>query len=364
MGLFDKIKGEFIDIIEWLDPTQDVMVYRFDRYQNEIKNGAKLTVRPSQVAVFVNEGQVADIFQPGMHTLTTSNLPILSTLKGWKYGFDSPFKAEVYFLNTKIFSGQKWGTRNPFMLRDPEFGPLRLKAFGSFSMQIKDPKLFIEKVVGTDGNFTTDEVNERIKDIILSQIPDAVASAKIPVLDLASNYMELSKLAEQQMNGEVKDYGIELIKFFIENISLPPEVETMLDKRTSMGILGDMNTFNKFQTGISMEEAAKNPNGGASDGIGMGMGFAMANQMANMNNQNNQQQNTPPPLPTTVHYFVAVNGAQTGPFDMNALSQMTKTGGLTRESMVWKNGMSNWAVASQVPELSNIFNSIPPPIPM
>lgn len=360
MGLWDKIRGEFIDIIEWLDPSQDTLVYRFDRYGNEIKYGAKLTVRESQVAVFVNEGTVADIFQPGMYTLETQNMPIMTTLKGWKYGFNSPFKAEVYFLNTKNFTNQKWGTKNPFMLRDKEFGAIRLKAFGNYSIKIKDPKKFIMEVVGTDGHFTIDEINEQLRNIILTRFTDTVASSSIPALDLASNYNELSNLIIQNINLDFEELGLVATTFFVENISFPAEVEAILDKRTSMGILGDLNAFNKFQTGLSMEEAAKNPSGNASDGIGMGMGFFMANQLAN-NNPNNQ--NNPQIPPPVLQYFVVVNSAQVGPFDMGALMIMAKEGSLTRESLVWKQGMANWAVAGEVNEVANILNQVPPPIP-
>ena len=160
MGLFDKIKGEFIDIIEWLDSSSDTMVHRFERYQNEIKYGAKLTVRETQLAVFINEGQLADVYQPGMYTLTTENMPILTTLKGWKYGFNSPFKAEVYFINTKNFTDLKWGSPNPIMLRDPEFGPIRIRAFGNYAMKVTDPVKFIKEIVGTDGNFTTEGISD------------------------------------------------------------------------------------------------------------------------------------------------------------------------------------------------------------
>lgn len=366
MGLWDKLKHEFIDIIEWLDPTQDTIVHRFERYQNEIKHGAKLTVRDSQVAVFVNEGQIADIFTPNMYTLETQNLPLLATLKGWKYGFNSPFKAEVYFLNTKVFTNQLWGTQNPFMLRDAEFGPIRLKARGSYAFQIKDPKQFMLRVVGTDGNFTIDEINEQLKNVIITKFIDAVASSKIPALDLAANYNEISAQILKEINVDYADLGVEAVKFYVENISFPAEVEKMLDKRSSMGILGDLNAFNKFQTGVSMEEAAKNPSGNGSEGLGMGMGFAMANQMMNMNNQNQQQNNqqTPPPMPPPLlQFFVAVNGAQSGPFDLGALGQMAKSGSLTKDSLVWKQGMANWAAAGQVNELSSIFNNVPPPIP-
>jgi membrane protease subunit (stomatin/prohibitin family) len=369
MGLFDKLKGEFIDIIEWLDDSNDTMVYRFERYGNEIKNGAKLTVREAQVAVFINEGKLADVFQPGMYDLTTANLPVLSTLKGWVHGFNSPFKAEVYFVNTKRFTDLKWGTPNPIMLRDAEFGPIRLRAFGSYSIRITDGAVFLKEVVGTDGDFTKDEVVEQLRNIVVSRFTDALGESKIPALDLAANYDELGKFMEEKIGGEFGEYGLQLVKLLVENISLPPAVEEALDKRSSMGILGNLNQYSQFQAANAMESAAKNPNGTASGGIGMGMGFAMANQMGNAMSGNQQQQNQaapaggPPPIPQTVSYYVAVNGQQTGPFDMNVLKQKVLSGELTRDSMVWKNGMAAWSAAGTVAELNSVFGQVPPPLP-
>lgn len=372
MGLWDKIKGEFIDIIEWTDNTSDTIIYRFERHGNEIKYGAKLTVRESQEAVFINEGQLADVFKPGMYTLETKNVPLLSTLQGWKYGFSSPFKAEVYFVNTKNFTDQKWGTKNPFTLRDPDFGVIRLKAFGSFAFKITDAAKFIKEVSGTDGDFDTSEIYEQLKTTVITRFTDAIGTAKIPALDLASNYSEISQKLIEDCSADFAELGIKITKFLVENISFPPEVEAMIDKKSSMGILGDLNKFNQFQTGISMEAGAKNPNGNASEGIGMGMGFAMANQMNQMMNQNNQnnqvnqQQNNnqmPPPPPPATTYFVAVNGQQTGPFDLNALAGMAKNNAFSKESLVWKTGMASWTAAGQVTELSSIFNNVPPPIP-
>ncbi|MFH2095759.1 MAG: SPFH domain-containing protein, partial [Bacteroidota bacterium] len=210
MGLLNKLKGEFLDIVEWLDPTNNTIVHRFERYHNEIKMGAKLTVRESQVAAFINEGQLADVFPPGMYSLSTSNMPILSTLKGWKYGFNSPFKAEVYFVNTKKFTDQKWGTPNPIMLRDPEFGPIRIRAFGTYEFRVKDAAIFIKEIVGTDGDFTTEEVTNQLRNIILARFTDAIGEAKIPVLDMASNYDEVSKFVHEKIGGEYGDYGLEL----------------------------------------------------------------------------------------------------------------------------------------------------------
>ena len=366
MGLFDKIRGEFIDIIEWLDQTNDTMVYRFPRYQNEIKYGAKLTVRETQLAVFINEGHLADVYQPGLHTLNTENMPILTTLKGWKYGFNSPFKAEIYFINTKNFTDLKWGSPNPIMLRDPEFGPIRIRAFGNYAMKISDSVKFIKEVVGTDGNFTTDGISDQLRNVVITRFTDAIGESKIPVLDMASNYNEISKFCETKIKPEFLEYGIELTKFLISSITLPENVEKALDSRSSMGIIGDLNKFTQFQAAQSMEAAAQNPgSGGAGAGMGMGMGFGMANMMMNSMGQPQQQAQGvpgPPPIPGSVKYFVAVNGQQSGPFDINTLTQMVSQGQFSRESLVWKEGMNGWGPAGNQFDLITIFGSVPPPI--
>ncbi len=368
MGLLNKLKNEFIDIIEWLDPTNDTIVHRFERYQNEIKMGAKLTVRESQVAVFINEGQIADVYKPGMYTLQTQNMPILSTLKGWVHGFNSPFKAEIYFVNTKKFLDNKWGTPNPVMLRDPEFGPIRIRAFGVYEFRVEDAALFIRDVVGTDGDFTTEQVTNQLRNIIVTRFTDAVGEAKIPVLDMASNYNEFSEKVAGVIIAEYKEYGLNMTKFLVSNISLPPNVEEALDKRSSMGIIGNMNQYTQFQAANAMEAAATNPGGGAaSEGMGMGMGMAMAGTMMNsMNqsmNQNQQQPQGPPPMPQAVTFFAVVNGAQAGPFDANVLKQMVGMGTFTKETLVWKQGMANWMPAGQVPEMVQVFGAAPPPLP-
>jgi len=372
MGLFDKLKGEFIDVIEWTDSSSDTMVYRFERYGNEIKNGAKLTVRESQAAVFINEGQLADVFQPGMYDLTTENLPVLSTLKGWKHGFESPFKAEVYFVNTKRFTDLKWGTQNPIMLRDKEFGPVRLRAFGSYSIRVTDPAIFLKEIVGTDDNFNKDEVTGQLRNIVVSRFSDALGESGIAVLDMASNYNELGEFMQNRLGGEFREYGLELVKLLVENISLPQAVEDALDKRSSMGVLGNLNQYTQFQAANAMEAAAENPSGGAAGGMGMGMGFAMANQMGQaFGGQQNQPPQAaqsappagPPPIPQAVSFFIAVNGQQTGPFDMNTLKQKAAAGELTRETLVWKEGMAAWTPAGEVPEVSAVFAQTPPPLP-
>ncbi|OWY24080.1 SPFH domain-containing protein [Sphingobacteriales bacterium UPWRP_1] len=368
MGLFDKFTGEFIDIIEWLDPTQDTMVHRFERHNNEIKNNAKLTVRETQVAVFVDQGRIADVFGPGMYTLNTENLPVLSTLRGWKYGFESPFKAEVYFINTKNFTDCKWGTKNPVIIRDPEFGPMRLRAFGTYAIKVKDAAKFIDEIVGTAGHFTVDDVTEQLRNIIVARFSDTIAESKIPVLDLAASYDDLSKFVHTKISPEFEAYGLDLTKFLIENVSLPPEVEAALDKRSSMGIIGDLSKYMQYQTAEAMEKAAENPSGGANEGIGLGVGLGMVNQMMqqmkdNKGAQENTQNVTPPKLPETLQYFVAQNGKQTGPFTEAELKSLVEQGALTRQTLVWKAGMSNWAPAETVSELNSLLQSVPPPLP-
>ncbi|MCX7696620.1 MAG: SPFH domain-containing protein [Bacteroidales bacterium] len=364
MGLFDKIRGEFIDIIEWLDPSEDTIVYRFQRYNNEIKYGAKLVVRETQVAIFINEGQFADVFQPGTYTLETKNLPILSTLQGWKYGFNSPFKAEVYFVNTKQFLDKKWGTKNPIMMRDPELGVVRVRAFGNYSFRITDAVKFLKEVVGTQGDLTTEQVEGQIRDIVLTRFTDYIAEQKIPVLDLAANYNELSGGIHNHLKEEIEEYGILITKFLIENISLPPEVEAILDKKTSMNVIGDMNQYAKFQTANAIGDLAKSGGGGESAaglGMGMGAGYVMANQMGQMFNQT-QTPNPQTPPPVAQYYFV-VNGQQNGPYAIDQVSQLIRQGIIKPDTLAWTPGLQNWVPASQIPALSQQFTLQPPPIP-
>lgn len=365
MGLFDKLRNEFIDIIEWTDTTTDTIAWKFPRYQNEIKMGAKLTVRESQVALFINEGQIADLFQPGMHTLQTQNLPLLSTLKGWKYGFNSPFKADIYFFNTKQFTNKLWGTQNPVLIRDAEFGPVRLRANGNYSFRIKDAAVFFKEISGSNPDFTTDDIVDQLRNLAVTRGMDAIAESKIPVLDLTQNYDEVSKIITEKIKPEFNEIGLELTKFLIGNISVPPEVEAAIDKRSSMGIIGNLGAFNQYQAGVSMENASKQEGGNLMGaGFGAGVGMGVGGQMGNLfqNNQVNSQQggtNVPPPLS---QYFVAVNGQQTGPFTMQQLQAMAQGGQLTRQSLVWKQGMSGWGAAEAQADLAALFNSIPPPI--
>lgn len=361
MGLWDKIRGEFIDIVEWLDPTNDTIVHRFERYNNEIKNNAKLIVRESQVAVFVREGTIADVMQPGIYTLDTQNVPILATLLGWKYGFESPFKCEVYFVNTKKFTDRKWGTKNPIMLRDPEFGPIRLRAFGTYAMRVKDPATFIRHIAGTDSRFTVDEIEDQLRNMIVSRFADALGEAKIPALDLAANYNELGAILTKILAPEFETLGIEVCNLLIENISLPPEVEEAIDKRTSMGVIGNLHSFTQFQTATAIPEAAKNPGGLAAVGAGLGIGAAMAGQVSQ--SLHTPPPPTPPPLPQTAVWYAALNNQQVGPFDLATLQQRILTGQIGRTTLVWKAGLAVWTPAGEVAELAGFFAQVPPPLP-
>lgn len=367
--IWNKLSGEFVDIIEWTDDSKDTLVYRFERYGNEIKYGAKLTVRPGQMAVFVNEGRIADTFSPGMYTLKTQNLPILSTLQGWKYGFESPFKAEVYFVNSRRFSDLKWGTKNPIIVRDPEFGPVRIRAFGSYEIRVLDASALIHEIVGTDSHFTTDEISNQLRNLIVSRFGDVIGESGMPILDMAANYTELSAYVTAEIAQDFANYGLELTFLLVENISLPPAVEEALDRRSSMGIVGDLAKYTQFQAAEAMREAAQNPAaGGAAEGMGMGMGFAMAQQMAKTMNVETQSASAatappvPPPLPSQT-FYVAVNGQQAGPFPLPTLQQQVHGGNLTRATLVWSQGMPNWQAAGEVATLASLFAGTPPPLP-
>jgi membrane protease subunit (stomatin/prohibitin family) len=365
MSIWDKVRGELIDIVQWIDDTNDTMVYRFERYNNQIKFGAQLTVREAQAAVFVNEGKIADVFQPGMYTLETQNLPVLSTLQGWKYGFNSPFLAEVYFCSMRQFTDLKWGTMNPIMLRDAEFGPVRLRAFGTYVVRAKDPQVLIRQIVGTEGRFTVEEIVNQLRNLIVSRFAEIVGQSKIPVLDMAANYGELGEFLTKRIAPEFQSYGLELTKLLVENISLPPAVEEALDKRTSMGVVGNLAAYTQFNVANSIPDAAKNPGGLAAAGAGIGMGMAMATPIGQALSAQTASGSvgTPPPIPGAAAYFVAIEGKQTGPFDVQTLASQAATGRLTQQSLVWAQGMSQWTPAGQVPALAGIFANLPPPLP-
>ena len=296
MGILNVIKGQLIDVIEWKDSSAKTMVHKYDMNGKEIMMGAQLTVRESQIAIFVNEGEIADVFEPGRYELQTSNMPVLTKLKSWKYGFNSPFKSDVYFVNTKQFLDMKWGTSNPVMMRDAEFGMIRIRAFGIYSFRVTDPVKFLKEVFGTSALFTVDGVEGQIKRTLVSGLSDAIAESKIPALDLAANYDELADYAIKAINPKIADLGLSLCSFVIENISLPEEVEKSIDKRTSMGVLGDMRQYAQYQAAEAMRDAANNQNGMAGVGIGMGAGAAMGQMMAQGINPASQQPSSSAPV--------------------------------------------------------------------
>ncbi len=382
MGLFDKakelIKGELIDDVECLDNSQNIILHRFDRRNDgAIKNGAQLTVRESQVAVFVNEGEIGDIFTPGRYELTTNNLPILTKLKSWKYGFDSPFKCEVYFINTKVFTAQKWGTPANFYVRDQDFGRVTIRAFGTYSMQVTDATKFIQKLSGTNGEYTTNDIADELRSIIVTNLVSTIGESGKSLLDFAAEQSKMSKVVEQRINSE-SDYGITFTKFLISSITLPEALQKKLDEGTGMNMLGDMNKYQQMSMADAMKAAASNPgNGGGGQGM---MEMMMMNNM--MQNQQMQQQMlqqqmmqnqgygqagygqaAPPPPPPMSQYYVAVNGQQQGPFPLQTLQQMAAQGQFTPSTQVWKQGMATWAAASTVAELSQVFGAVPPPPP-
>ncbi|MGN1369506.1 MAG: SPFH domain-containing protein [Aristaeellaceae bacterium] len=297
MGIFDAIgslvKGQFIDVIEWTDNTSNTLVYKYDMGGKEIMMGAQLTVRESQVAIFVNEGEIADVYSPGRYELSTANMPVMTKLQSWKFGFNSPFKADVYFVSTKQFLDRKWGTANPVMMRDAEFGMIRLRAFGVYAFKVADPLVLLREVFGTRKITTAEDIEGQIKRTLVSGLSDAIAESKIPALDLAANYDELSAYALQAINPKIQPLGVTLTSFVIENISLPEEVEKNMDKRTSMGVLGDMNRYTQFQAAEALRDAASNPGGSAGAGMGMGAGMAMGQMVANAFHQQAQQNQQP-----------------------------------------------------------------------
>jgi excisionase family DNA binding protein len=279
MGLTDFIKSQFIEIIEWTDDSRDTLSFRFPDEDKEIKNGAQLIVRESQAVQFVYLGQYGDLFGPGKHSLTTDNIPILSRLKGWKYGFQSPFKADVYYVITRLFTGNKWGTSNPVMMRDQDFGIVRVRAFGTYDFKIVEPAKFLKEVAGTDNHFRLDEFADVMRSRLVSVFSEALATSKVPVLDVATRYSELGEALLPVLNPILKGkYGIEAASFVIENVSVPPEVEQAIDKRSSMAAVGNLNDYVKFQLAQGL---ASGQAGTGGVGAEMAVGFAIAKEMIN-----------------------------------------------------------------------------------
>ena len=368
--VFDFLKGQFIDVIAWTDDTRDTMVWRFERHGNEIKYGAKLTVREGQAAVFIHEGQLADVFGPGLYMLETNNMPIMTSLQHWDHGFNSPFKSEIYFINTTRFNDLKWGTKNPIMTRDPEFGPVRIRAFGTYSMRVSDPAKFMTEIVGTDGEFTADEISFQIRNVILQEMSRALAASNIPVLDMAANTGDLSKLVATAISAQVAEYGLTLPELYIENISLPEAVEAALDKRTSMGVVGDLDKYMKFNAAESMSQPGSAASAAMGAGMGAGIGMGMAQNMGPWGAQPQQQAQPqahmpPPPPPPAAEtlWHTAKDGATNGPFSRSHLGRMILEGSFSRETLVWTAGQDGWKAANEIAELAQLFTVAPPPPP-
>ncbi|UYV37798.1 SPFH domain-containing protein [Rhodobacteraceae bacterium D3-12] len=376
MGILDFLTGEFIDVIHWTDDTRDTMVWRFEREAHEIKYGAKLTVREGQAAVFVHEGQLADVFTPGLYMLETNNMPIMTTLQHWDHGFQSPFKSEVYYVNTTRFSDLKWGTKNPIIARDPEFGPVRLRAYGTYTIKVSDPAKFLLEIVGTDGEFTMDEISYQIRNIIVQEFSRTVSRSGIPVLDMAANTRELGQLVAKDIAPTLAEYGLEMPELYIENISLPEAVEAVMDKRTSMGVIGDLSNYMQFQ---AAESLGRDGAGAAAmqTGMGAGLGLQMAQNIGPWGARPATAQApaaqaaapaaaapvAPPPPPAEHVWHIAENGETRGPFSKAAMGRMAADGSLTRTTHVWTPGQDGWKTADDVAELAQLFTILPPPPP-
>ena len=370
MGLMDKLRGEFVDIIEWLEDSRTLLAWRFPRYQNEIKQGAQLIVREGQLAIFVYQGQLADTFGPGTYTLNTQNLPIMSTIQGWKYGFNSPFRSEVYFVNTRPVTDLRWGTPNPITIRDPDFGMVQVRANGLCVVRVADPVIFLRQIIGTDSNVDVEEVTELLRREISQAFSDMIMQTGLGAIDLQGRQTELSGKLTEMVRPRVDDeFGL-FIQSITMNTSLPDEITQAMTRGVAKGVeeagwmnqLNDMDKYQRAKQSDAMTSAATNPGGsGMGEMMGAGMGMAMAQQM--MNQQSPQSQQTPPPLLQDSQTFhVEIQGSAAGPYHLGQLRGMVDNGQLTTHTLVWSAGMAGWMPANQVPALRMLFAS-PPPIP-
>lgn len=373
MGLMAKLKGELVDIIEWIDDSRSTLAWRFPRHNNEIKNGAQLIVREGQRAVFVYRGQLADSFMPGHYELKTENLPILSTLQGWEHGFNSPFRSEVYFINTRP-TNLRWGTANPVTVRDPDFGMVQVRANGLCLVRIEEVDIFLREVIGTDSQVETDEIAELLRRVITTAFNDMILETGLGAIDLQGQQLELSAQLREYVEERVDDeFGLAIPSMEM-NISLPDEVTQAMTRGVARGVeeggyirnVGDTDRMRQVRSADAMLAAAENPGGGgaAGDAMGMGIGLVMAQQMAEQFGGGMASGGSagPPPLPGQQTFHVAVNGQQAGPYSVSQLQQAVVSGQVTGQTLVWSAGMAEWTPAGQVPGLSDLF-SAPPPLP-
>jgi membrane protease subunit (stomatin/prohibitin family) len=364
MGLFDAIRGQFIDVVEWLDDTNETLAYRFERHGNEIKNGAKLIVRPGQDAVFVSEGQVADEFPSGTYTLETKNLPVLSTLQAWKYGFNSPFKAEVYFFNLKQFTGLKWGTSNPIVLRDRELGPVRVRAYGSYSLRIAHPATLLRQLISTDPRFETGEITDQLRALLTQSFAGWLGKSELGIYDFAAHYGNIGESVRQALQPDFAQYGLELVHVVIENIGLPAEVEQAIDRRTSMGVVGDLGRYTQFQAAESLRDGGSGGGNPAMDlAIGLAMGQQVADSLRSGGAAGAGSAGSPPPLPSDAVWHLGIGGAQSGPFSESDVQARIRAGSLSADALVWRSGMPSWVRIDTVSAFAGLFPTTPPPLP-
>nr|NKB41197.1 DUF4339 domain-containing protein [Ilumatobacter sp.] len=383
MGLMDKLKGELVDIIEWIDDSRSTLAWRFPRYQNEIKNGAELIVREGQEAVFVYRGAIADKFLPGHYELKSENLPVLSTLQGWKHGFDSPFRSEVYFINTRPVTDIRWGTPQPVTVRDPDFKMVQVRANGLCVVKIVDIEIFLKEVIGTDSAVEADEITELLRRVISMAFSDMVMESGLGAIDLQGQQVSLSgRLAEFVQQRVDDEFGLAIPEMTM-NISLPDEITQAMTRGVAKGVEAsgfvenvDLNKYQQAQAADAMLAAAENEGSSVmGDMMQMGMGVTMAGQMANQMGGIGQQTSpapqpaatvnpggTPPPLPGQQMFHVDHGGTPGGPYNMTQMQQGIQSGQVTGQTLVWAQGMAAWAPAQTVPELQALF-AAPPPVP-
>lgn len=354
MGIWDRLSGQagaqFLDVIQWVDDRGDTLLWRFPIYDQSITDQSKLVVREAQAAVFLSGGQLSQVFSAGTYTLDTPNSPIWSFFHTLGYGLQNPYKGDVLFVSTRQHTNNGWGTQNPFMMRDPEIGPVRVRAFGSFSFRVTEPARFLRELVGTDGHFTVDEVVGQLKKRVVASFTTAVAQLGVPVLDLAAHYGDLGDAIRDRMSPELEQaYGVALTDFTVANISVPEEVEKALDARSRMGMLGDLGAYTRLQAADALGDAARNPGLGglgASMGVGMGLGQTVAGALAAQ----------PPPSPEAWHYEGPDGRAE---LDASEIVRRAAASPQARH-LVWKAGWPAWKAVTEVPELAR---SLPPPPP-
>ncbi|QIS13261.1 SPFH domain-containing protein [Nocardia arthritidis] len=382
MGLMDMIRGEFVDIIEWLDDTNTTLAWRFPRYENEIKNGAELIVREGQQAIFVYRGQLADTYGPGHYTLTSENMPIMSTLQGWRYGFNSPFRSEVYYINTRPVTDLRWGTPQPVTVRDPDFRMVQVRANGTTIVKVIDPATFLRQVIGTESVVDMEQITEMIRRNIALAFSDMVMASGLGAIDLQGRQVELSDKLREFVAQRVQSFGLG-IDAVTMTISLPEEIQQAMTRGVARGLeesgyinnIGDVNRLTQVRAADAMLAAAQNEGGGvAGAAMQAGLGVVLGGQMAGavqggfpqqgyqQQGYQPQPQQAPPPLPQQQVFHFELNGQAAGPFPIDQLRQYVSSDQLTRDTNVWSEGMAGWAAASTVPALQTLF-AAPPPLP-